>query len=53
MKKLDLTTCTAHGSASYGDSGLQQFSIAYVSTRPGCFNLVSALYITLGVKWTP
>lgn len=53
MEKLDLTICTAHASSSYGASGLHQFSIAYVSTRPGCFNLVSALYITLGVKWPP
>ena len=32
MKKLDLTTCIANGSASHGASGLQQFSIADVST---------------------
>jgi hypothetical protein len=43
MEKLDLIICTAYGSASHGASGLQEFSIADVSTRPGCINLVSAL----------
>jgi hypothetical protein len=50
MKKLDLTICTAYGSEKYRASGLQQFSIADVWTRPGCINLFSALYITLGRK---
>ena len=49
MEKLDLTICTAHGPASCGARGLQEFSIADVSTRAGCINLVSALYIELGL----
>jgi len=48
MEKLDLTTCTAYVFASHGASGLQQFLIADVSTRPVFINLVSALFITLG-----
>ncbi len=32
MEKLNLTICTAYGSTSHGVSGLQQFSIADVST---------------------
>lgn len=49
MEKLDLTICKAHGFASHGASGAQQFLIADVSTRAGCINLVSALYIELGL----
>ena len=50
MGNLCLNKCTTNGSAIHRASELRQFSIADVSTRPRCVNLVSARYMTLGVS---